>query len=409
MMGDEARTLTARIEALAAISEEPGMLVRRSFTEEMGRADELLAGWMRDAGLVVRRDAVCNLIGRYECEIPGARTLILGSHLDSVRDAGRFDGPLGVTAALACVERLAREGRGLPFAVEVISFTDEEGLRFRTSYLGSSAVAGVFDPAWLEAVDEQGITMWAAMRAAGGDPDAIASCRYRPEDVLGYCEAHIEQGPVLEAAGLPVGVVTGIISRDRLTVGFGGTAGHAGTVPMAMRHDALCAAAEMVLEVERIGRETEGLVATVGQLDVSPGATNVIPGRTTLSLDVRHRSDEVRLAATQSLQERASAIAARRGVTLEWQIVQRGSAVPCAPALVEALERSIAALGYPVQRLASGAGHDAVPMSRLTQAAMIFVRCKDGVSHSPAESITAEDAGVAVEVLHRFVLDLAAD
>lgn len=407
-MPDRPRTLMERIERLAAISEAPDMLVRRSFTEALARANEEVAGWMRDAGLAVRRDAICNLIGRRDGADPDAGTLILGSHLDTVRDAGRFDGPLGVLVALACLERLGSEKRRLPFAVDLIAFTDEEGLRFRTSYLGSSAVAGTFDPAWLDLRDDEGTTMREAMRAAGGDPGAIASCAYRPEDVRGYAEVHIEQGPILEGADLPVGVVAGINGQDRLTVRFSGMAGHAGTVPMPQRRDALSAAAEFVLAVERLALETPGLVATVGQIAVSPGASNVIPGTATLSLDVRHVRDDARIEATGALRNQGEAIAGRRGVQLRWEPVQQSAAVPCAPVLVEAFARAIAARGLPVQRLASGAGHDAVPMARLTQAAMLFVRCAGGISHNPAEAVTAEDAATAVDVLHRFVLDLAA-
>jgi len=256
-----ATLLMGRVEQLATLTEVPGMLVRRSFTPQATEANRLVGAWMREAGMAVRTDAVCNLIGRYEGTTPDAKTLILGSHLDSVRDAGRYDGPLGVLAALACAEHLHRAGRRLPFALEVIAFTDEEGLRFHTSYVGSSAISGAFDPAWLEIADADGITMATAIRSAGGDPTAIRSCRYDPDRVLGYCEAHIEQGPALEDLDLPVGVVSAISSQERATVTFIGVAGHAGTVPMRLRHDALCAAAAFVLAVEAAAAGTPGAVA----------------------------------------------------------------------------------------------------------------------------------------------------
>ena len=413
MIGNEAGAaatlLMERIEGLATLTEVPGMLVRRSFTPQATEANRLVGDWMRQAGMGVRTDAVCNLIGRYEGTTPDAKTLILGSHLDSVRDAGKYDGPLGVLAALACAEHLHRAGRRLPFALEVIAFTDEEGLRFHTSYVGSSALSGAFDPAWLEIADTDGITMAAAMRAAGGDPEAITSCRYEPDHLLGYCEAHIEQGPALEDLDLPVGVVSAISSQERATVTFTGVAGHAGTVPMRLRHDALCAAAAFVLAVESAAASTPGAVATVGQLTVSPGASNVIPGATTLSLDVRHRDDAQRAAVARTLRGAADRIAADRKVRMDWQPVQQTPATPCAPALVALLTEAIESLGVSAHRLPSGAGHDGVPLSQLTQVAMLFVRCAGGISHNPAESVAVEDVAVALRVLWRSLDSLATD
>ncbi len=408
-MDDDARTVASRIEHLAALSEEPGLLVRRSFTPAMRQANDSVVGWMRAAGLAVREDALGNLIGRYEGLRAEAGTFILGSHLDSVRDAGKYDGPLGVLVALTCIERLQREGKRLPFAVEIIAFTDEEGLRFHTSYLGSSAVAGVFEPEWLELADADGITVAEALRAFGGDPTAVASCAKDPREVRGYCEVHIEQGPVLETLGLPVGVVGAIIGQDRVTVTFNGSAGHAGTVPMAQRHDALCAAAEWLLAVERLARESDGMVATVGQVAVQPGASNVIPGRVTLSLDLRHRDDSLRMQTRDVLHVEARAIGARRGVGLDWQPVQSSASLPCSPVLMEGLARAIVDLGYAVHHLVSGAGHDAVSISALTGIAMLFVRCAGGISHHPAESVAAEDMAVAIEVLYRFLISWRAE
>lgn len=403
----EAARLLRRCDELARISEAPDLLMRRSFTPAQAQAQDLVAGWMREAGMAVRTDAVCNLIGRYDGATPAARTLLLGSHLDTVRDAGNYDGPLGVLAALACVERLHRAGRRLPFAVEVIAFMDEEGLRFHASYLGSSAVAGAFDPQWLALRDVDGISMAEALAAAGGDPDGIPGCAYHAETVLGYCEVHIEQGPLLEARNLPVGVVSAIAGQSRATIGIHGVAGHAGTVPMALRHDALCAAAECILAVEAIGREYEGLVATVGQIAAQPGAGNVIPGQVTLSLDLRHQDDTTRRSAYEAVQSRAGELAQRRGVRLEWEPVQESPATASSPRLAGLLAEAVEAQGLLVLRLPSGAGHDGVALSRLTEIAMLFLRCKDGISHNPAESVTAADVGIAIEVLARF-LDLVA-
>lgn len=355
----------------------------------------------------VRQDAIGNLIGHYAADTPDAPMLLLGSHLDTVRDAGRYDGPLGVLVALACVERLRARNQRLPFALDVLTFADEEGLRYHTAYLGSAVVAGTFDPAALALTDDEGIPLAEAIRAFGGDPAALAGAAWRGRALLGYCEVHIEQGPVLETRGLPVGVVSAIQGQSRMRVLFAGVAGHAGTVPMGMRHDALCAAAELALAVEDVARATPGLVATIGQLAVEPGASNVIPGRATLSLDVRHPDDAVRARACDQMHARATAIATDRGVTVDWQIVQEHSSTPCAPRLSALFARAVEAMGHPAFSLPSGAGHDAVPMSTLAEIAMLFVRCAGGVSHHPAESVAEEDVAVAIETLARFLALLA--
>jgi allantoate deiminase len=403
-----ARAVMQRCDALAGFSEEPDRLTRRFATPALQQANAAVAGWMRAAGMAVRQDNIGNLIGRYEAGQPGARALLLGSHLDSVRDAGRYDGPLGVLVALACIERLHDRGARLPFAVEVLAFADEEGLRYHTSYLGSQVVAGRFDPAILEMRDADGITVAEAIRAFGGDPSRLPADRRDGGDLLGYCEVHIEQGPVLEAENLPVGVVIAIAGQSRLNVGFAGEAGHAGTVPMDLRRDALCAAAEFILAVEAQGRQTPGLVATVGQVDVRPGASNVVPGQVALSLDVRHQEDARRARAIEMLREQALRIAAERRAELTWQIVQENGAVPCTPALAELLARAVESLGYVARRLPSGAGHDGVMIAALAPIAMLFVRCKGGVSHNPAESVDVADVAVAIDALSRF-LELVAE
>jgi allantoate deiminase len=394
-------------DRLNECSEEPGCLTRRYGTEALRRAQELVAGWMREAGLETRRDAAGNLIGRRASGKANAKTLLLGSHLDSVRDGGRYDGPVGVLTAIAALDSL-REA-DLPFDVEVCAFADEEGLRFHTAYLGSAALVGGLDAATLDMRDRDGVSIVEAMRQFGGNPDDLPSAERDPASLIGWIEAHIEQGPVLEARGLPVGVVTDIIGASKAAIVFTGTAGHAGTVPMAMRRDALTAAAEFALAVERVGRETPGLVATVGQFAIEPGATNVIPGQATLSLDLRHAENAVCRAKADELRAIAAEIAARRGLAVDFKTIMETPAVACDPGLTAVLEQAILAIGETPLRLVSGAGHDAVPLSRRMPVAMLFVRCKDGISHNPAESISAEDAATAVRVLTEAIRLLAAN
>jgi allantoate deiminase len=398
-----ARLVMERCDTLASFSEEPERLTRRYGSAALRQVYSVLDEWMRAAGMTTRRDNLGNLIGRYEAALPAGRTLLLGSHVDSVRDAGKYDGPLGVLVALATVERLHVAGTRLPFAIEVLAFADEEGLRFGSSYLCSKAVAGTFEPEMLKLTDASGITVADAIRDFGGDPDAIAGDAYDAAALLGYCEVHIEQGPLLESLDLPVGIVTAIQNQDRSTVSFYGQAGHAGTVPMNLRHDALCAAAEFVLAVESLGREIPGLVATVGQIEAQPGASNVIPGRTTLSLDLRHPDDEQRVRACRLLRERAAMICAARGIALDWQHLHSTPAVRCSSALMDLLAQAIESLGYPAYRLPSGAGHDAVSLAAITPVAMLFVRCQGGISHHPGESVTTADVAVAIEVLSRLL------
>ncbi|HEY1277382.1 MAG TPA: allantoate amidohydrolase [Thermoleophilaceae bacterium] len=392
-MGD-AETVMERCDLLARCSEEPGRLTRRFATPALSEARDLVEGWMRDAGMATRRDPLGNLIGRLEGG--GGRALALGSHIDTVPDAGRYDGPLGVLVGIACAERL-RDAR-LPFALEVVAFADEEGARFRTAFLGSAVTAGRFGPEWLSRADDDGVTLADAIRAWGGDPDALAAGRR--DDLLGYLEVHIEQGPVLDRLGIPLAIVTGIAGRTLASVVFEGSAGHAGTTPMDGRRDALAAAAEWIVDVEADARRRDGLVATVGELDTRPGAANVIAGRAVASLDVRHADDGAREAAVAALRERAAAAGAARGVEVTWEERQATSAVPCSPELTE---RLAAAAGADAPRLASGAGHDAAMIAAVAPVAMLFVRCRAGVSHHPDESVRTEDVAAAIDAATRFV------
>jgi allantoate deiminase len=402
-----AKLVMERCDILARYSEEPDRITRRFATPPMHQVNEKVAAWMKNAGMKVWRDKIGNLIGRYEADQPETRTLLLGSHLDTVRDAGRYDGPLGVMIALACVERLHQQRQHLPFAIEVLAFADEEGLRYHTAYLGSKVVAGTLDLNVLQWLDSDAIPLEEAIRAFGGDPNNLWASKRRPDDLLGYCEVHIEQGPVLEALDLPVGVVTAISGQNRVALSFTGQAGHAGTVPMSMRQDALCAAAEFVLAAETIGRSQPDLVTTIGQLTVQPGASNVIPGLVFLSLDVRHQDNAIRARALHQLRERAHSIATSRQLSVVWDAIQEHPTVSCSPNLTQRLAQAVEAAGYPVHELPSGAGHDGVSISELTKIAMLFVRCKGGISHNPAESVTAADVTAAIQIMEHFLRQLA--
>jgi len=393
----------ARADALAGFSEEAGRLTRRYGTAALVEAGEAVAAWMRAAGLSVRRDAIGNVIGRSKGSDPGAPALMLGSHLDTVPDAGRYDGALGVLAGIAVAERLRAGGVAVPFALEVVAFVDEEGARFGTAFLGSSVLAGSFDPAALGRLDGDGVSLEKAVEGFGGEPGALGDARRAPGSLLGYAELHIEQGPVLEAHGVPIGVVTGIAGQTRAALRFTGAPGHAGTVPMELRRDALVAAAELVVEVEAVARDTPGLVATVGDVTVLPGAPNVIAGQADLTLDVRHPEDRDREWAVTRLRERAGEIASARGVECEWEPLHDQPAVRCDPGLTGRMWQAVEDVGLEPHALVSGAGHDAATMAAIAPVAMLFVRCAGGVSHHPDESVDEADVAIGVHALTRFV------
>jgi beta-ureidopropionase / N-carbamoyl-L-amino-acid hydrolase len=393
---------------LARFSETPDGLTCTYLSPAHKAAAAQLRDWMRAAGLTAQIDAVGNVVGRYSSAAPEAKTLIVASHYDTVVNAGRFDGRLGILTALAVAEHLAGSGRALPFHLDVIGFAEEEGVRFAAPYLGSSAIAGRFDAAVLQRSDKDGVRLGSLLQEQGVDRDAIARLARLPETLRGYLEVHIEQGPVLLDKNLPVGIVTAIAGSARFHISVRGTAGHAGTVPMALRHDAAAAAAEIVLAVERRCSEGPTLVGTVGQLAVPHGLINVIPGSCELSLDVRAADDTVRDGAIADIVAAAQSIAARRGVTVEISAIGAHSAVPCSPAMQAALAQSVARTGIAPFHLASGAGHDAAMFDGLTEIGMLFVRCGNGgVSHSPIETVTAEDADVAARVLLDVLVNLS--
>jgi allantoate deiminase len=392
-----------RAEELARHSELEGGLTRVYLSPEQHRVNDLVLGWMREAGMTARLDAMGNAIGRYEAATANQPCLLLGSHLDTVRDAGRYDGMLGVLAAIECVQGLSAQGRRLPFAVEVIGFADEEGVRFGTTLLCSRAVAGTFDPALLGAVDRNGITLAKALHTAGLDPARVGEVAYAAGSVLAYVELHIEQGPVLEAEGLPVGVVTAINGSTRYAFELTGMAGHAGTVPMRLRKDALAAAAECVLAVEARALSERQLVATVGRLETLPGAINVIPGKVRFSLDLRSPDDLQRRSAVESLLADVERICSRRGVAAQATRLNDATVTLCAPWLQDQIGAAIAAEGVAVRRLPSGAGHDGMAMQAIAGIGMLFVRCTQGISHNPAEAVSEGDVAIALRVFLRFI------
>jgi allantoate deiminase len=397
------KKIMQRIEALAKISEEPGQITRTFASPAMRRANELVAQWMREAGMKTRTDAIGNLLGHYEGKKTSAKILLLGSHLDTVRNAGKFDGPLGVILAIACIEHLHRQKIRLPFAIEVIGFADEEGVRYQTTYLGSRAVAGCFDVKSLKRRDADGISMADAIKHFRGNPAKVKSARLNPKQLLGYVEAHIEQGPVLEKQKLAVGIVSAIAGQTRARISFLGQAGHAGTTPMSRRKDALCAAAEFVTAVERLAKHTQGLVATVGEITALPGASNVIPGETRLSLDVRHEKDSLRKAAHAKLKNAAMQIARRRQLRCVHELVHETAAVNCSENLSQLLAQSVRRRQKKLLALPSGAGHDAAIMAGITPCAMLFIRCRGGISHHPDESVSTGDVQAALDVMNDFL------
>jgi allantoate deiminase len=398
-----ATRILSHIDALARLSEQPGGLTRIYLSPEHRAANAITLEWMREAGMTARVDAMGNVVGRYEGERAGAPCLMLGSHLDTVRDAGKYDGMLGVVAAIECVRALNARGKRLPFAVEVVGFGDEEGVRFNATLIGSRAVAGTFRPEVLDAVDRDGTSLREALRRFGLDPERIGDATRRRDDVLAYAELHIEQGPVLEAEGLPVGVVTAINGANRYAIEIDGMAGHAGTVPMTLRQDAMAAAAECVLAVERRARTEPELVGTVGKLECLPGAVNVVPGQVRFTLDLRSPSDAARLAAAADLIREMQAICDRRGAHIKIAKTHEGKTAPCAGWLQAQIGEAIVAEGLPVRHLPSGAGHDGMAMIDLADIGMLFVRCTQGISHNPAEAITLADAETAARVFLRFV------
>ncbi|MCP8967670.1 allantoate amidohydrolase [Ectobacillus ponti] len=403
----DAKRICARLEQLSACSATAVGVTRLPFTKESAEAEQLVEQWMAAAGMAVRKDSLNNLIGRYEGRNPSAPVLLIGSHLDSVIEAGKYDGTLGVLTGIEVVQALRDAGIVPENPIEVIGFCDEEGVRFHSTFLGSKAVAGLFTDSDLARTDEQGISVAEALRQAGiENPYEYQSARRRPEELLAYLELHMEQGPVLECEQQPVGVVTGIAGATRFSFEITGKSGHAGTVPVSIRQDALLGASELISFIEKQALLHEPLVATVGKLTVHPGASNVIPGRVSGTLDIRDLHVERKEQAIQAILGEAERMAAARGLQICFEQVMEVSPVYCDEKLMAILAASIQERGGPVIQMVSGAGHDAMAMAHVTDVAMIFVRCLDGLSHHPDEFVAEEDIGAGAEVLLSAVTKL---
>jgi len=404
----QAERVMARADELAAISETPDALTRIYLSPQHLLANQRVAQWMAEAGMIVWQDSVGNICGRYEGEQEGAPAVLLGSHLDTVRNAGRYDGMLGVLTAIEVVQSLHRQGQRLAKAIEIVGFCDEEGTRFGITLLGSRGLTGTWPAQWLTQSDASGVSVAQAMVLVGLDPARIAQAARRREEIAAYLELHIEQGPCLEQAGLALGVVEAINGARRLNCRFIGEAGHAGTVPMAQRKDALAAAAEWMVAVESTTRERGGnLVATVGTLGCLPGAVNVIPGEVMLSLDIRGPQDAPLDALLDELLTLAQAIVARRGLTFSAEEFYRIAATPCDLRLQSLLTDAVHQTQGASLSLPSGAGHDAIAMAERWPVGMLFVRCKSGISHHPAESVESDDVAQAITAFSYAVTALA--
>jgi allantoate deiminase len=397
----------ARCDRLALCTEEPGRITRPFLCPSAKEVHGLVTEWMREAGMFVEVDSIGNIVGRY----PGLRgdspEFLIGSHLDTVPNAGRYDGILGVLLGIAAVKRLA--GARLPFAIQVAGFSEEEGIRFRTSYLGSNVLICKFELEQLERLDVAGISLRKALSDFGLDPEDVMLQLIGVPQFLGYLEVHIEQGPVLEAANLPLGVVEAIAGQSRLWLRFEGKAGHAGTEPMVMRRDALVAASEFVLAVDGMARGIPGLVATVGTMSVAPGAVNVVPGTVRLSLDVRHGEDSIREQAVAKLLEVAAAIAQDRRCSFHVERREQHAATRSNDRLTSTLAAAAESLGHHPLRMVSGAGHDAVVMAGVCPTTMLFLRSIGGISHHPDEAVHPADVHAALDVMVAFLERLAGE
>lgn len=386
-----------------------GGVKRLSFTAEERAAKDLVAGFMREAGLTVREDEAGNLIGRKEGRNPAAPVVLVGSHIDSVPHGGDFDGPLGVLAGVEALQTMQEQGIETDHPIEVIAFTDEEGTRFGFGMIGSRAIAGRLKPEDLQARDKDGITIAEAMRQSGLDPEQIGNAVRKPGSVKAYLELHIEQGKVLESRELAVGVVSGIAGPIWVKFTLEGEAGHAGTTPMTIRRDALAAAAEIMLCIEREASRTGSTVGTIGKLQAFPGGVNVIPGRVEFTLDLRDVDEAVRDEVEERIMRDASVICERRGIRLQVENMQRVAPVRCSREVQEAIQEACEAEGLPVFTLPSGAGHDGMQLVDLCPVGMMFARSKDGISHNPAEYTSKEDCAKSADVLYRTILTLATE
>ncbi len=391
-----------QIEDLATISDDPTGLTRTFCSPAMSRANSRVGHWMSEAGLTAQVDNIGNLRGKLSGTSEG-KVFVMGSHLDTIINAGKFDGPLGVLMAVDAAWRIRSQGLELPFDLEVIGFSDEEGVRFHSTYLGSRVVAGCFHPEYLDLTDSNSISMRKAIENFGGSYHDLQLDRIPSDRLMGYFEVHIEQGPVLEQKNLPLGLVSSISGQHKVALSLEGSAGHAGNTPMIARQDALTGMAQIALEGEEYARKADGkLVVTMGKLEVYPGASNVIPSNTTGTLDIRSPEPEVVNRACLYLENRFGEIAKERSLQHRWKVVQQNIQVETNPELNSLLADAIAKSGFDTMELASGAGHDAVAFAESTSVAMLFVRCKDGLSHHPDEHVDREDIVAAIKVCDQF-------
>ncbi len=400
-----AEEVIARCRRVATFSEDTGGTRRTFLSQPMRDCHREVSSWMKTLGMNVSVDAVGNLRGFYPAAAPGAPRILIGSHLDTVPNAGAFDGILGVVLAVGLVKLL--EGMQLPFGIEVLGFSEEEGVRFGVPFIGSRALVGRVDEELLGRKDAHGISVRKAIQDFGLNPNEISKAALSG-DVLAYLEFHIEQGPVLESLGWPLGVVEAIVGQNRLEFTFSGQSNHAGTTPMNLRHDALAAAAEWIVAVENLARHTAGIVATIGFVEAKPGAMNVIAGEARATLDIRHASDGARTEALDELIRLAESIAARRGVVAKWRTLLSQHAVAMDPFLTEQIDLAVQKAGCEPHRMASGAGHDAMILAEKIPVAMIFLRTPGGISHDPAESVHLDDVAKALECGNHLLAQLAA-
>ena len=395
-------TAISRLESLARLSDHPGHLIRSFLSPSSRQAADLLLSWIRDLGLQTSHAPDGTLRGILPGSNPSAPPLLLGSHYDTVIDAGKYDGPLGILSALAALESLAQQNITLPFPVHVLAFSDEEGTRFQTTYLGSRSILAQLDEKTLAATDANGITLASALASEGWHHNA-SLIHYPPHSTRGYVELHIEQGRVLEQLNQPASTVSAIAGQSRLAITLTGHADHAGTTPMPLRRDALTGAAECILSAESLARSHPPAVITVGKIAVHPGASNSIPQRADFTIDLRHPEDNERHALTTELQERFLSITDQRNLTLDWNLVQESPATPCDPTLTSHLLNSLQAITGHHTSLVSGAGHDGVALAPAMPIAMLFIRCRDGLSHHPDEYASPEDIDTGIQILTHFL------
>jgi allantoate deiminase len=401
---ERAERVMSRVNELALISEHETGITRTFGTKAFIDGGKKVQAWMAEAGLKTRIDNIGNVRGHLKSNTETAKVFVLASHIDTVVNAGRFDGPLGVLIGLDLMEQLIKCKLPLPINIELIAFSDEEGVRFHTTYLGSKVVAGSFDPSLLEKQDDVGVSLQEAIRFMGGDIRKLQEDRIPKEDWLGYFEIHIEQGPVLYEKHLPMAPVMAIAGQHRVEVSFKGMAGHAGTIPADMRQDALCCAAECIVEIERFALERKDrIVATVGKLTIPNSASNVVPGEVICTLDLRSADPSDLSSAYHALHAVCKEVSLRRDIKFEWKPVQATNPVKCDEALTNTLAASVKAAGYEVEKLISGAGHDAVAISHVSPVSMMFVRCFRGISHNPLEDVEVKDIAAAIQVGDQYI------